>query len=371
MASRYSVDQSCSVAGLTRVSACCAAASPRTSQPASSSAATSAASTPLGAALSTSSVSVAPHTPVRRILALTTMRLRHLQVGAAVDVGVADAFQVREHRHARLLLHARHQALAAARHDHVDGAVEALQHQPHGLAVGGGHELDGSLGQARLAQAARQAHLDGAAGMMALRAAAQDRGVAGLEAQRAGVGRHVGPALVDDADHAQRHAHALDSEAIGARPLGDHGADRIGQRGDLLEPLGHGLDALGVEHQPVEERCRPLGLAGGGQVARVGLDDGGGLGAQLARRRQQRRVLGLGRGERQRARRLARLAAERAHCLADVLQRLRRFRLVVRRHALLSTMSSRCTSSVRPAWPRMAAISPLRLPMIRAASARA
>ena len=47
-------------------------------------------------------------------------------------------------------------------------------------------------------------------GMMALRAAAQDRGVAGLEAQRAGVGGHVGAALVDDADHAERHAHALE-----------------------------------------------------------------------------------------------------------------------------------------------------------------
>ena len=42
MASRYSVDQSCSVAAFTRASALRAAASPRTSQPASSNPSTSA-----------------------------------------------------------------------------------------------------------------------------------------------------------------------------------------------------------------------------------------------------------------------------------------------------------------------------------------
>ena len=143
MASRYSVDQSCSVAACTRgvgllrrrIAAHLAAGIERGR-------AISAGRWPAGAVASTSSVSVAPHTPVRRILALTTMRLRHVEIGAAVDVGVADAFQMREHRHARFLLHARDQALAAARHDHVDGAVEALEHQADGLAVGGGHELD-------------------------------------------------------------------------------------------------------------------------------------------------------------------------------------------------------------------------------------
>ena len=44
----------------------------------------------------------------------------------------------------------------------------------------------------------------------ALAPAAQDRGVPGLEAQRARIRGHVRPALVDDADDAERHAHALD-----------------------------------------------------------------------------------------------------------------------------------------------------------------
>ena len=49
-------------------------------------------------------------------------RARHLEIGVAVDVDVADALEVADHRHARLLLHALHEALAAARHDHVDAA---------------------------------------------------------------------------------------------------------------------------------------------------------------------------------------------------------------------------------------------------------
>ena len=64
---------------------------------------------------------------------------------------------MREHRHARLALHARDQALAAARHDDVDGAVEAGQHQPDRGAIAGRHQRDRGLGQVGFAQAVRQA----------------------------------------------------------------------------------------------------------------------------------------------------------------------------------------------------------------------
>jgi hypothetical protein len=100
---------------------------------------------------------------------------------------------------------------------------------------------------ARPSRARDQAGVDRAARVRALRAAAQDHRIAGLQAQRARVGRHVRPALVDDADHAERHAHALDDEPVRPRPLGDHAADRIGQRGDLLEPARHGLEPCRVE----------------------------------------------------------------------------------------------------------------------------
>ena len=59
---------------------------------------------------------------------------------------VADAFKVREYRHARFGLNARDQAFAAARHDDVDISVETRQHQSDGCAVAGGDKLDGGLG---------------------------------------------------------------------------------------------------------------------------------------------------------------------------------------------------------------------------------
>ena len=84
----------------------------------------------------------APHLGVEHDL------LRHVEIGACMHIDVADAFEMREHRHARLGLHARDEALAAARHDHVDGAVEAAEHEADGRAVDRRHELDRGLGQA-------------------------------------------------------------------------------------------------------------------------------------------------------------------------------------------------------------------------------
>ena len=72
MASRYSVAQSSSVAVLTRGSTARVASSPRTSQPASSSISTSGFKCVAAQARSTSKVSAAPQTPVRRILAFST-----------------------------------------------------------------------------------------------------------------------------------------------------------------------------------------------------------------------------------------------------------------------------------------------------------
>ena len=194
--------------------------------------------------------------------------------------------------------------------------------------------------------------------MVAVGAAAQDRRVAGLEAERARIRRHVRAALVDDADHAQRNAHALNSEPVGPRPFCQHRTDGVRQRRDILEPLGHGLDALGVERQAVEEGRRLPPARRLGQVALVGRHDGGGLRLDLARGRRQRGILRLGRRQRQHACSLTRLPSHGPHHVGDALQRLwlparRRFHL--NQHpppaggqAFFSTMSSRCTRAARP-----------------------
>jgi hypothetical protein len=63
---------------------------------------------------------------------------------------MADAFEMREDRHARLVLHALDQAFAAARHDDVEISVEARSIIADRGAVGRRHQLDRILRQAAL-----------------------------------------------------------------------------------------------------------------------------------------------------------------------------------------------------------------------------
>ncbi len=144
------------------------------------------------------------------------------------------------------------QSLAAARHDDVDVLLVGDQAADR-RAVGGRDHLHGVLGQARGAQALVDARRDRAVAAERLGAAAQDRRVAGLEAQSRGVGGHVRPRLVDDADDAQRHAHEADLDAGRTElEVGDL-ADGIGQRRDFGEAVRHRGDGLRRQRQPVDE----------------------------------------------------------------------------------------------------------------------
>ena len=229
-----------------------------------------------------------------------------------------DALQMSEDGHARVFLHALHQALAAARHDHVHIAAEALEHLAHRRPVAGGDQRDRCVGQASGAQTLHKAGVDDARGMETVGAAAQDGGVARLEAERARIRRHIGAAFVDDADDAQRGRHALDPEAIGPLVGGQHPPHGIGQGCDVFQPLGHGLDPGFGQQETVK-----IGLAGVGggsrlHVAGVGLQHILHRGAQQARRRHERGVLALARGERQLPCGAARLAAQLQHALRHV-----------------------------------------------------
>ncbi len=171
----------------------------------------------------------APHFGVDRDL------LRHFKIGRGVHVDMHHAFKMREDRHARFALHAGNQALPSARDDDVDRAVETAEHFADGLAIARRHELDRILRQPGRAQAVDQAAMDRSRASMRVRAAAQDHSVAGLERQRARIGSDVGPALEDDADHAERRANALDVQPVRAVPFGDDRTDRIGKRGNILK----------------------------------------------------------------------------------------------------------------------------------------
>ena len=99
--------------------------------------------------------------------------------------------------------------------------------------------------------------VDCGAGSRTLRTAPQDHRVAGLQAQRTGVGGHIRPAFINDADDAERHANALNEHSIGPGPLRQASADGIARRGDLLQPPRHALDSRGVKTQSIEQ-CAPI-----------------------------------------------------------------------------------------------------------------
>ena len=81
---------------------------------------------------------------------------------------------------------------------------------------------DGVGGQPRLVQPVPQGGGDGHVGADGRRRAPQQHGVARLQAQPGGVAGHVGPVLVDDADHAEGDPHPLDPQAVGPHPAVDH-----------------------------------------------------------------------------------------------------------------------------------------------------
>ena len=227
-------------------------------------------------AASISSVSVAPQTPVRPHLGVGEDGAGHGRVGGLVDVGVAQALGVGEDRDAGLGLHALDQGAPAAGDDEVDEAARAEHGGDEGAArVRGG--LDGVFRQPRGAKAGAQGGEDGGGGVGAVRASAQDDGVAGLEAQPGRIRADVGAALVDHADDADRCGDAAEVQAVRAGPFGQRAGERVGKGGDLLQARCHGFEAGRGEQETVLQR----GAASeGGGVGFVGGEDGGSGGAQ-------------------------------------------------------------------------------------------
>ena len=139
--------------------------------------------------------------------------------------------------------------------------------------------------------------MDRAAGAETVRAAAQDHGVAGFQAEHAGVRRDIGAALEDHGDDAERHAHALDGHAVRALPaLGDD-ADGIGNVADGRDALSHRLDPGLCQRQAVDEGAGDAGGAGLRHVLGIGRQDRRRIGADGALHRRQRAVLLLRRSQ--------------------------------------------------------------------------
>jgi hypothetical protein len=77
------------------------------------------------------------------------------RIGGAVDIEVIDPVEMREHRHARLVLNAGDQPLAAARNDDVDQTLRAEQRADRG-AILCRHQLHRIGGQSGLGETRRE-----------------------------------------------------------------------------------------------------------------------------------------------------------------------------------------------------------------------
>ena len=67
--------------------------------------------------------------------------------------------RIGEHRHPRLSLYARDQALATARHDHIDGAVNPVSSSPTTSPIGR-HQRNRGFRQLRVGRPRHQAVID-------------------------------------------------------------------------------------------------------------------------------------------------------------------------------------------------------------------
>ena len=94
---------------------------------------------------------------------------------------------------------------------------------------------------------------DGAVGTDRVFAAAQNDGVAALDRKADRVCGDVGARLVNDADHAERHAHTAQLQSVIERPLFQHFSHGTGKLDQLFQSHGDAVDALFVQHQTVDE----------------------------------------------------------------------------------------------------------------------
>ena len=178
--------------------------------------------------------------------------LRHLKVGSRINVNVAVARAGLDDGHGRVHDNRADQSCAAARNQHIEIAVQ-LHHLGCGVAAGVLHQIDGvlrqTLGCQRCAHQLCQAH----GGLECLLAAAQDARRAGLEAQHSRIHGDIRASLVDNADHAHRHALLTDVQAVRTLVHPKHLTDRVGQRRHLTAAFGNARNALFVQHQTVDQ----------------------------------------------------------------------------------------------------------------------
>ena len=143
------------------------------------------------------------------------------------------------------------QSLSPAGDQQIHSAV--CGHQLVGALAGGVlHQQDRVLDESCRRKAFPQRVNDRGGAGVRLFAAAQHTDVAALQREGCRIGGDVGPALIDDGDHAHGDRGLFDHQTVAAFIAPEHPADRTRKRRDLADTLCHPGNALGSEQQAVD-----------------------------------------------------------------------------------------------------------------------
>ena len=156
---------------------------------------------------------------------------------------MAVAVQMLNHRHARLGQQARNQALAAARHDHIDVFTHGNKLADR-RAIGRINHLHRIGRQAGGGQALMHQGSNGTIAANRLGAAAQDGCIARFDAKSGRISGHIRAGLVNNPNNTQWDAHLANLNTTRAKFQIADLANRIGQGSNLLHAVRHGRDVF-------------------------------------------------------------------------------------------------------------------------------
>lgn len=176
----------------------------------------------------------------------------HFKVDGFIDIGVADAVEVLDHRHRRLGHEARNEAFSASRNENVD-IVAGADEFAHERAVGARNQLNGFCGKTGRAEAFCNDAGERAIAFKRLVAATQNDGVAGFESKGGGVHRHIGTGLIDHRDDAERYAHAADFNAGRHWTNFRNRSDGVGKLSNLNHAFRHPFENCLCDREAIDE----------------------------------------------------------------------------------------------------------------------